>query len=129
MWGHPDVPAVDGDRVRNVSVLPPGRGGGVDRGLTGLAAALAEVFADGHMAKHLAKTGRAEADERHLFVPVHHSALPYPVMDGLSFGTSLPPDPPPLPPEVTHLWLAPSFSRRVLLWAAGEWRDHYPYDD
>lgn len=128
MWGHSQVPAIDGDRVRNVMVVPGGRGGGVDRSLTGLAGALTDVFADGHLARHLAKIGRAEADEKHLFVPVHLSALPFAVIDGLTFGSELPPDAPPLPPEVTHLWLAPSLSRRVLLWTGEQWQNHYPYD-
>lgn len=44
MRGHLDVPAVDGDRVRNVMVVRAGRGGGVDSTLIGLHAALVEMF-------------------------------------------------------------------------------------
>ncbi|GAB2675773.1 hypothetical protein GCM10027088_63720 [Nocardia goodfellowii] len=69
------------------------------------------------------------ADERHLFIPVHLSALPFSVVDGLMTSESVPPDPPPLPEEITHLWLAPPFSRRVLLWDGFTWTNHLPYDN
>jgi len=69
--------------------------------------ALIEVLAEPPMPRHLEKLARAEAYERHLFVPLHRSALPFAVADGLWTGTALPPEPPPLPAEVTHLWLAP----------------------
>src|SRR3954453_15945036 len=76
MWGHPDVPAVDGDRVRDVMVVPAGRGGGVDTSLAGLYAALVEAFDQPGVANHLRKVARAEADERHLCLLIHRSALP-----------------------------------------------------
>jgi len=128
MRGHPEVPAIDGATVRNTMVVPTGRGGGVDRSLRGLRQALLAAFAEPPMPRHFEKLARAEADERHLFVPVHLSALPFAVADGLWSGESLPPEPPPLPPSITHLWLAPQFGRRVLLSTPRGWEEHHPYD-
>jgi len=45
MWGHPQVAAVDGDKIRDTMVVPAGRGGGVDHSLAGLKQALIEAFA------------------------------------------------------------------------------------
>ncbi len=53
--------------------------------------ALLEVLAEPPMPRHLEKLARAEAYERHLFVPLHRSALPFAVADGLWTGTALPP--------------------------------------
>jgi hypothetical protein len=128
MWGHPDVATVDGDKVRDVMVVPAGRGGGVDHALTGLHQALAEAFAVPPMPKHFDKLVRAHAHERHLFVPVHRSALPFAVADGLWAGTDLPSEPPPLPAAVSHLWLAPELGRRVLLFTPDGWQQHHRYD-
>lgn len=128
MWGHPEVPTVDGDKVRDTMVVPAGRGGGVDHSLGGLKQALLEAFAVPPMPRHFEKVARAEADERHLFVPVHRSALPVAVADGLWAGASLPPEPPPLTAAVTHLWLAPALGSRVLLRTPRGWEEHHPYD-
>ena len=66
----------------------------------------------------------ADADERHLFIPLHDSALPFSISSELVFEDTLPPEPPPLPESVTHPWLAPASSRRVLLWSrAAGWRN------
>ncbi len=130
MHGHPVVAAREGDKVRDVMVTPRGRGGGTDDSLDGLHAALEEAFLRPHMAKHVKKLAAAEADERHLFVPVHMSALPFPVFYGLAFGTQLPREAPPSPAPVTHLWLAPSHSRRVLLYDADNgWKQYEPYNN
>ncbi len=128
MWGHPEVPATDGDTVRDTMVVPAGRGGGVDHSLSGLKQALIEVFAEPPMPRHLEKLARAEADERHLFVPLHRSGLPFSGADGLWTGTALPPEPPPLPAEVMHLWLAPQLGSRVLMGTPRGWEQHQPYD-
>jgi len=66
IWGNSDVPAVEGDKVRDVMVVSAGRGGGVDTSLRGLRAALVEMFDQPRVAKHLRKVAEAEADERHL---------------------------------------------------------------
>ncbi len=129
MWGHSDVPAVEGDRVRDTMVTSTGRGGGVDTSLSGLQAALAEMFEQPVVAKHLRKVAEAEADDRHLCLLIHRSALPFALADGLWTGTTLPPDaPPPLPERVTHLWLMPELGGRVLLWTPNGWQQHRPYD-
>ena len=83
-----------------------------------------------HKRPSVALTRKASKAEMsgHLFVPVHWTALPYPVADGLWIGDVTPPHPPPLPAAVTHLWLAPQLGRRVLLWAPTGWQQHDPYD-
>lgn len=129
MFGHPEVPARDGDKVRSAMVVTAGRGGGVDQSLNGLSVALAEAFQEPNLARHLRKVANAGCDERHLFIPIHLSALPFAVLDGLATGDRLPPDPPPLPVDMTHLWLAPPFSRRVLLWGPDGWQQHHPYEN
>ncbi|WJD97680.1 hypothetical protein [Streptomyces antimycoticus] len=129
MWGHPQVPAIEGDTRRDVMVVPEGRGGVVDLTLDGLRDVLVEEFSRPHMIKHLDKVARAEADEHHLFIPIHRTALPFAIYDALCAGCYLPLDAAPLPPGVTHLWLAPDYGRRVLLWTPGGWQQHYPYDN
>lgn len=103
--------------------------GSVDRDLVGLRAAVADMLNSTTIRRHVAKLARAEADERHLFIPIHRSAMPYPVADGLWTGNSVPPDAPILPDGVTHLWLAPGLGRRVLLGDAHGWTQHHPYDN
>jgi len=66
MWGHSQVPAIEGDRVRAVMVTAAGRGGAVDTSLRGLRAALVDMFAQPGVARHLRKVAVADADERHL---------------------------------------------------------------
>lgn len=110
-------------------VVPEGRGGGADRELVGLRPALDKAFAEPPFTRHFAKMANAEADEKHLFVPLHRDALPFPVAYGLLEGGTLPPELPPLPAAVTHLWLAPALSRRVLLWTPAGWEEHHPYDN
>lgn len=128
MLGHPDVPSRDGDRVRDVMVMPGGRGGIVDPSMSGLGALLKRLFADSkHMPKHLAKTAAAQADERHLYVILHASALPFSMSYALAFGDDVPDEPPPLVEGITHLWLAPPYSERILLWTSGHWQEHFPY--
>ncbi|MFJ8730341.1 hypothetical protein [Streptomyces bauhiniae] len=127
MHGYPSIAAVDGGLKRDVMVVPSGRGGGVDRLLLGLRSDLEDAFSRPHMARHFDKVARSEADERHLYVPLHFTALSFNVACGLMDGTTLPPEPPPLPTKVTHLWIAHQFSRRVLLWTPEGWQQHYPY--
>lgn len=132
MIGHPDIPARKGDKVRSAQVMPGGVGGGTDRTLEGLRDVLATALSTTHLRDRVAKlrsTSEISVAERHLFVPIHLTAFPFPIIDALIVGTSLPPTPPPLPPSLTHLWLAPSFGRRVLLGTAEGWAQHYPYDE
>jgi hypothetical protein len=113
----------------HVMVVPAAGGGPVDDSLPDFAAELQTAFnAAPHIADHFAKLAREVADEHHLFIPLHDTALPFTLASGLAFGNQLPTDPPPVPPEITHLWLAPAFSSRVLLWSRVEgWRHFFPY--
>lgn len=97
-------------------VVPAGGVGWADEELRGFGQALEEAFKSPHIVSHFDKLAKAEADERHLFIPLHDSALPFPVSTELVFAAALPSAPPPIPEHVTHLWLAPAGSRRVLLW-------------
>ena len=118
MTGYPDV------TKPGAMVVPVAGGGVVDESLSGFADALSEAFKSPHIESHFEKLAKADADERHLFIPLHDSALPFSISSELVFEDTLPPDPPPLPDSVTHLWLAPAGSRRVLLWSqAVGWRN------
>ncbi len=126
MTGHPEA------KDPYVMLVPKASGGAVDTHLTGLNEALSESFAQqSHIVPHFEKLQRADADERHLFVPVHYTGVNDSVSLGLMFhNDALPSDPPPVPEYIDALWLAPQFSRRVLLWTRDEgWRNLYPYDD
>jgi hypothetical protein len=129
MFGHPEQLA---SNMRNpgASVMPKSRGGFIDDSMSGFANELSKAFQRPHIPKRFEKLAKSDADERHLFIPLHESALPFSISSGLMFGDALPPEPPPVPDYVTHLWLAPAFSRRVLLWSqeAG-WQNGRPYDD
>ncbi|MFE0739115.1 hypothetical protein [Streptomyces sp. NPDC058855] len=129
MHGYPSVPAVEGDIKRDAMVVPSGRGGGVDRSLSGLNSALDRALMRPHMARHVEKIAKAEADEYHLFVPLHFTALPFSVAYGIMEGDTLPPEPPPIPSSITHLWLAPQYSQRVILWTPSGWQQHFPYSN
>ncbi|BDT92484.1 hypothetical protein IFM12275_24600 [Nocardia sputorum] len=129
MVGHSSVPAADGSKVRAAMVMPSGRGGFIAGSLTRLRVALEDAFSASHFPRHFEKLTRADADERHLFVPLHWTALPFDVAHNLSQTDDLPPpEPPPIPEAISHLWLAPDLSRRVLLWGPDGWSSHKPYD-
>ncbi|MUL58485.1 hypothetical protein FZI85_04050 [Mycobacterium sp. CBMA293] len=130
MRGHRGMPAAN---MKNpgVQVVPDMGGGWIDQHLTGFAVGIKEAF-DGapHIAGHFEKLGKANADERHLFIPLHDTAMPFPVTTVLMFEDTLPPEAPPVPDHITHLWLLPNYGRRVLLWSRNRgWRNVYPYDD
>jgi hypothetical protein len=126
MWGHPEVPAREGDLVRDAMVTHVGRGGATSRDLTGMSEALLALFEDQNIKKHVAKLGRAAGEERHLFLAVHSQAFPFDVADALMVGEATPSGSPALPGEVTHLWLAPQFGPRVLRGSSSGWTSH-PY--
>ncbi|WP_131536076.1 hypothetical protein [Mycolicibacterium aromaticivorans] len=124
MTGYPDV-RVKEMKNPGAMVVPVGGGGAVDEQLSGFADALSEAFEQAHIKTHFDKLAKcADVDERHLFIPLHSSALPFAISSELVFEETLPPDPPLIPDHVSHLWLAPEGSRRVLLWSrdAG-WRN------
>jgi hypothetical protein len=116
MTGYPERLAKD-MKDPGAMVVPVAGGGVVDESLSGFADALSKAFTSPHIQPHFAKLAKtSDVDERHLFIPLHASALPYSISSELTFEDTLPPEPPPLPDCVTHLWLAPESSRRVLLW-------------
>jgi hypothetical protein len=113
MMGHSDIPAAG----RSAMVTPLARGGWVDDALTNFANELSKAFQAGHITPHFEKLDKEpNVDERHLFIPLHESALPFNLSKTLTFEDTLPSEPPPVPNYITHLWLAPAFGKRVLLW-------------
>lgn len=121
MMGHSDIPAAG----HGAMVTPLVRGGWVDDALPDFANELSKAFQAGHIAPHFEKLQREpNVDERHLFIPLHETALPFDLSTTLTFENTLPSDPPPVPNYLTHLWLAPAFGKRVLLWTPAEgWRN------
>jgi hypothetical protein len=128
MQGHPNVSAVAGQGVLRATITLPSLGGFVDETLAGLEAALSTALAAEHIRRRVAKLSRTQADERHLFVFVGMRDLPFNVADALAFGDAIPPGPLPLMSGITHLWLAPHPSNRVLLAAPDGWIEAHPYD-
>lgn len=129
MIGHRNSPA-SAAPGGGAMVVPAGSGGAANESLSGLTDALSEAFAVDHMPSHIRKVQQTEADERHLFIVVHDTALPFTVMYALMFTVELPSAAPPLPVEIDHLWLAPPYTRRILLWSlVSGWANHYPYDN
>lgn len=129
LWGHPDVPAVEGTKVRKAMVTPAGDGGTVDDSLAGLNAVLETAFAATHLQHRVKKLLRTPADERHLFVIVHPTDLRFDVTSALMFDTEVPAGPAWRPEGISHLWLAPAFSNRVLLSSESGWTQAFPYDN
>jgi hypothetical protein len=124
MTGFPNI-AVKNLKRPMTEVVPRVGAGFVEESLSGFAAGLAKAFEKPHIQKRFDKLARAGADERHLFIPLHDSALPFSVSSELMFKETLPPDPPVVPDSVTHLWLAPAGSPRLLLWSRAEgWRNY-----
>lgn len=132
MLGHPDVPAKDGNLERHAMVMPGGgRGGQLQRSLTGLTDALQVAFSTEVVQRHFAKLTSPDArarEERHLFLIVHPDVLPFDVYYPLAFEAALPFAAPPVPDHVTHLWLDFSYGNRVLAWAPQGWNS-YPVAD
>lgn len=129
MLGHPNHFAKDMQNP-GAMVVPASDGGFIDHSMSGFAAELSKAFESPHISSHFRKLAEVDADERHLFIALHDSALPFGIASELMFGEeSLPPEPPPVPDYITHVWLAPAFSRRVLLWSRGKgWESFSPYE-
>lgn len=121
MIGHSGTPASG----HHVMVMPLARGGRVDDALPDFANELSKAFQAGHITPHFEKLHREpNVDERHLFIPLHETALPFNLSTTLTFEDTLPAEPPPVPSYITHLWLAPAFGKRVLVWApAAGWHN------
>jgi hypothetical protein len=65
------------DQCPGANVVLASGGGVFDESLSGFAAHLGAAFQAPHIPEHFAKLARAQADERHLFIPLHDSALPF----------------------------------------------------
>jgi len=112
-----------------VDVLPPSSGGAVDEELNGLDAWLVITLASGHIARRIDKLNRSGLRERHLFLILHESGVPFPIFYGLAFKTRVPREPPSLPDGVTHLWLFTGWRDGGVLRfePAGGWLREQPY--
>ena len=121
MIGHSDLSS----QGRDAMVVPVAPGGWVDDSLTGFVDELRTAFQPAHITEHFEKLrDEPNVDERHLFIPLHDSAMPAHISSGLTFGKALPSAPPPVPNCTDYLWLAPAYSPRVLLWNRAEgWRN------
>lgn len=111
---------------RHAMVVPHSQlGGWIEDSLTGFADELRTAFQAGHITPHFEKLNREpNVDERHLFIPMHETALPSNLSTTLTFTDILPSQPPPVPSYITHLWLGPAFGKRVLLWTPADgWRN------
>ncbi|OBK30143.1 hypothetical protein A5659_03625 [Mycobacterium sp. 1165196.3] len=129
MVGHPEQLASAMQKL-GAMVTPAARAGFIDDSLSGFAQELGTAFERPHIPGHFQKLARADADEHHLFIPLHGSALPFRISSVLMFDDAIPREPPPVPAHISHLWLAPEFSRRVLLWSQPDgWRNVFPYDN
>ncbi len=125
MTGHRNVRA---KQWPGVMVVPEARGGFTDHTMSGFAEALRAEFERSHIPRRFEKLERADADERHIFINLHDSALPFGIASEL-IDETLPSEPPPVPDYIDYVWIAPRFSRRVLLWnRADGWKNHFPYD-
>ena len=113
------------NRPGAIDVLTHGGGGAVFDHLDDLPAWLEEALATPALAAKLAKleaTGRAE---RHLFLRVHDSGMPFKLYDPLAFTTAVPTAPLTPPAGLTGLWLVPQWSIPVLGWTADAgWQRH-----
>jgi hypothetical protein len=78
MIGFPNIPAAN-LKSPMTEVVPQVGAGFVDESLSGFAAGLAKAFEKRHVQRHFDKLARASADEGHLFIPLHNSALPFSV--------------------------------------------------
>lgn len=126
MIGHPELGPEKGAHI-----VPLSDSGSVDDTLAGFSDALAAAFdADPSIEKHFRKLENAQADERHFFVMLYTRVLPFAIFSVLMFDDPLPQEAPDLPAHISHLWLAPNFSKRVLLWSRScGWKNIYPYSN
>jgi hypothetical protein len=115
IWGYPNVPARDENRMRRAMITQPGAGGFSDETFSQLDQALSKAFDRTVIQRHLDKLRRTQADERHLFLVLGVYDLPFSLFQALGFDDKLPTGAPGLPNSLTHLWLAPVYGRRVLI--------------
>jgi hypothetical protein len=90
--------------------------------------ALEQWLVTGQAARALAKLARRRADERHLYLTVDYTGLAPDAFDALVRADGVPEEPLRDRGDISHLWVAPVFGRRVLLWSHQEgWSRHEPF--
>ena len=104
-------------------ITQPSTWGGLDETFSQLDEALSTAFDTTHIQHHVAKLGRTQADERHLFLVVDVDDLPFSLFNALGSGDRLPAGAPALPDGLTHLWLAPVYGHRVLIGTSAGWAE------
>ena len=123
MRGHLNRLGKDENRVPASIITQPSAAVFPDETFNGLDEALSAAFDTTNIQRHVAKLGRTQADERHLFLVVGVYDLPFSLYDALLFGQRLPAGVPALPEDLTHLWLAPQHCRRVLIGTPHGWSE------
>jgi hypothetical protein len=123
--GHPSLPNLrDDGTYRGLDLWTGGIGGQIDRPMATFAADLAAALATPRVSGKLAKLLRDPLPERHLYLRVEMSGLPFPSYDALLMACGPPSEPPPLPEGITHLWLMPALGATVLGWSPVGWTYH-----
>jgi hypothetical protein len=89
MVGHPEQLA-SAMNDPGAMVIPVVGGGFIDESLSGFAHELGSAFASPHIPAHFQKLANAVVDERHLFIPLHTSPLPFRTSSVLMFDAALP---------------------------------------
>ncbi len=100
-----------------VDVVPAGDGGAVDDHLSGLSGWLNEQWATSLLSRKVAKLAAIGLPEQHLFLRIHETALPWPLLDGVSFSNVIPPPGLEPPATLTGLWLAARWRNPILWWS------------
>lgn len=98
-----------------VDVLRSGFGGAVNEDLEPLVPWLESQF-EGKLRSKLKKLTSTGLDQRHLFVLVDETSMPFSLFDPLAFGNVVPADGPGRGSGLTGLWLAPSWGGTILVW-------------
>lgn len=125
--GAPKSPAPERRRDAPRHLWTGGIGGQIDRPMATFAADAAAALATPRLSGKLAKLLRAPLPERHLYLRVEMSGLPFPSYDALLMAHGPPPGPPPLPDGNTHLWLMPALSRACLVRRRAVWPPPSPH--
>jgi hypothetical protein len=121
LLGHPGVL----DRPTTVT-LDNGRP--TDREMTDVPPAVRDWLACAAATRAVRRLTRRRTAERHLYLTLGCVGPAAEAFEALVRGDGVPPEPPPEPASVSHLWLAPVLGSAVFLWSRPDgWRRHEPY--
>lgn len=109
--GFPDT-----NRPGAIDVLPGGSGGAVFEHLDGLPNWVSERLRESDLARKIDKLRTTGRDERHLFLRIHETAMPFSLYYPLAWGTYVPGSALDAPEGLTGLWLAPAWKNPILWW-------------